>query len=161
MHELASALAQALVQPVHVTKKSVAAERSLIAKLRSGKLNAIAEADAYGDLVERGYTVERLVAATGATMSTIYARLKLLDLLPPARKAVVEGKISPAVGIRVARFRGETQGVALAMVAVRDRWGLILPDRSAAAKLALLKALPVLRQASFATQPTRKKRGAR
>lgn len=130
--------------PVRVVEAtdSEAREIQLIENLQRENLDAMEEAEAYGELQNLlGYTVEKIAEATGTKESTIYARLKLLDLLPPGRKALSEGHLNASLALRVARFKGERmQNAALAIVSVRNRWGDLMPDREASAKLKQLEA---------------------
>lgn len=117
-------------------------ELQIIENLEREDLNPMEEAEAYGRLQnEFGYPVEKIAEAVERTPAVIYARLKLLELLPAGRKALTDGDLTPSTALLVARFKGERmQAAALSLVAVRNRWGDPMQAREAAAKLKQLQA---------------------
>lgn len=136
----AAGLKEVPVKVVEATDAE-AQEIQLIENLQREDLNPMEEAEAFDRLQkEFGYSVEKLAEATSVNPSSIYARLKLLDLVPAGRKALAEEHMLPSVALRVARFKGERlQHAALSIVTVKNRWGDLMPDREAAARLKALE----------------------
>jgi ParB/RepB/Spo0J family partition protein len=119
-----------------------ALEIQLIENVQREDLHPMEEAEAYGRLRDEfGYPVEKVAERVSKTASTVYARMKLLDLIPEARKAFVEGHMVADVAVLVARRKGDRlQKAALGLVTVKNRWGDRPTVREAAAELKRLDA---------------------
>jgi ParB/RepB/Spo0J family partition protein len=61
----------------------------------------------------RGYTVDELAARIGKSRGYVFGRLKLLALIPEAREAFFENKLSASVALMVARMPAKVQEKAL------------------------------------------------
>lgn len=97
-------------------------------------VHPLEEAEGLGQLLQPAgpYTIDALAAKLGKSRSTIYARLKLLDLVPTCRDAFYDGKLSPSTALRLARVPKDLQLDALG--AITPRWRNVemngpLPDR--------------------------------
>jgi len=79
-------------------------EIQLIENLQRTGLHELVEAEGYEALQKRGHSVDEIAVRTGKSKATIYARLKLLDLCPDARKALRDGKVSASIALLLARI---------------------------------------------------------
>ena len=77
-------------------------------------VNALEEAEGYKRLIEHKYNLEVLAAKIGRSTKYIYDRLKLLQLIPQAKKLLLEDKITAGHAILLARLKPEEQKRALA-----------------------------------------------
>ena len=76
-----------------------------IENLQREDIHPLDEADGYARLIDRaGYDVEHLAQEVGRSPSYVYQRLKLRDLVEPARKMLAEGKLTAGHGILIARL---------------------------------------------------------
>lgn len=89
-----------------------------IENLHRDGLTDLEEAEHYERLqVEFGMSPKLIAQKLGRDLSTVYARLKLCELIPAGRDLLRKGKIVPAVALLVARIPGEKlQKMALADV---------------------------------------------
>jgi ParB/RepB/Spo0J family partition protein len=80
-------------------------EVQVIENLQRQDIHPLEEADGYQALHQKhGYSIEDLAAKVGKSKAYIYARLKLCALVPDARKAFLEGKLSSSVALLLARI---------------------------------------------------------
>lgn len=79
-------------------------QMQIVTGLQKEGLHELVEAEGYETLQKRGLTVDEIATKCGRSKATVYARMKLLDLCPEARKAVRDGKISASVGLLLARI---------------------------------------------------------
>lgn len=80
-------------------------EYQLIENLRRKVPHELDEAESYRALLEKhGRSIETLVATTGQSKATIYARMKLLDLVPEVRKALLAREIDGTRALLIARI---------------------------------------------------------
>lgn len=87
---------------------------STIENLQREDIHPLDEADGYARLIERaGYDVARLAAEIGKSASYVYQRLKLLDLVPKARRLLVDGTITSGHGILISRLQPPQQAECL------------------------------------------------
>ena len=77
-------------------------------------VNALEEAEGYKRLIEHQYNLESLAAKIGRSTKYIYDRLKLLQLIPHAKKLLLEDRITAGHAILLARLKPEEQKRALA-----------------------------------------------
>jgi ParB/RepB/Spo0J family partition protein len=82
-------------------------EAQIIENVQRLDVHPMDEAEGYERLMALGRTVEEIVAHTGKSKATIYARLKLLDLCKKARDLFLEGKIEASHALLAARIPGE------------------------------------------------------
>lgn len=88
-------------------------ELQLIENLQRQDLHELAEAEGYESLLKLGRTVEDIVAKVGKSRGTVYARMKLLTLIPEARKAFYEGTLAASTALFIARIPAALQKEAL------------------------------------------------
>lgn len=113
----ASKLVKHLQAPVIVRQLTDAAmvEIMTIENLQRDNLQPMEEADGYALLQEKsGYDVPMIAEKIGKSPSYVHQRLKLRELGPKARAALVEGKITPGHAIYIARLQPKDQDEALA-----------------------------------------------
>ena len=89
----------------------------IIENLQREDVHPLDEADGYARLEKEGHCeVEYIAQQVGRSPSYVYQRLKLLDLISPARKMLISGEISPSHAILIARLPKELQSEALEIV---------------------------------------------
>ena len=95
-----------------------ALELALVENVQRADLNAIEEAAAYRDLIDRfGHSHEEVAARVGRSRVAISNALRLLDLAPETRQAIVDGRISEGHGRALAALTvPELQRAALQVV---------------------------------------------
>ena len=82
-----------------------ALEIQVIENLQRSDLHPLEEAEGYEQLMKmHNMTADDLAAKVGKSKAFIYARLKLLALVPEAREAFYEGKLTPSTAILIARI---------------------------------------------------------
>lgn len=87
-----------------------ALEVQVIENLQRADVHPLEEAEGYKQLLEKGkYDVESLAAKVGKSVSYVYQRLKLADLVPAAKKAFFEEKITAGHAILLARLQPKDQ----------------------------------------------------
>lgn len=91
-----------------------ALELQLIENLKREDLHELAEAEGYEQLAKRGHSADEIAAKVGKSRATVYARMKLLSLIPEARKAYYAGKLSASTALYIARIAPAVQKQALA-----------------------------------------------
>lgn len=80
-------------------------EIQLIENLQREGLHELTEAEGYERLIDdHGLSIEDVVAKVGKSRSYVFARLKLLDLCPEARKAFYAKEILASVALLLARI---------------------------------------------------------
>jgi ParB family chromosome partitioning protein len=97
-------------------------ELTLIENLQREDLNAIETALAYRELIDRfGLTHEAVARQVGKSRVAVSNALRLLDLAPETRQAIVEGRISEGHGRALAAITiAELQRAALSVVLERQ-----------------------------------------
>ncbi len=86
----------------------------IIENLQRDDVHPLDEAHGFQRLLEAGkYDVESIAKEVGRSASYVYQRLKLQDLVPAARKLLVDGKITAGHAILIARLAPEQQERAL------------------------------------------------
>lgn len=111
-----------------------ARELATTENLQRDDLHPIEEAEGYEGLLLKpvsggefkpprtvGYTVDELAARIGKSRGYVFGRLKLLQLIPDAREAFFEGKLSASVALMLARMPADVQAKALKPLV--DGWG--------------------------------------
>lgn len=76
-------------------------------------VNPIEEAEGYARLLDTGYALDHLAERIGRSTKYVYDRLKLRDLIPPAKKLVVAETISAGHAILLARLKPADQKRAI------------------------------------------------
>lgn len=80
-------------------------ELQIVENSQRADIHPLEEADGYHALhTTHGYAVEDIAAKVGKSVSAVYARLKLCALVPEARAAFLEGKITAGTALVVARI---------------------------------------------------------
>jgi ParB/RepB/Spo0J family partition protein len=83
-------------------------EIQIVENAKRSDIHPLEEADAYHALATtHGYAVEEIAAKVGKSTATIYARLKFAALVPEARKAFLDGKLTAATALLIARIPHE------------------------------------------------------
>jgi ParB family chromosome partitioning protein len=91
-----------------------------IENLQREDIHPLDEAEGYARLIAKGdYDVELLAKEVGRSPSYVYQRLKLQDLIPPAKKQLEEGKIQAGHAILIARLQPVQQKEVLASYVFR------------------------------------------
>lgn len=99
-----------------------ALEIVVIENLQRENVHPLEEAEGYKALLERpGYDVAAIAAKVGKTESYVYQRLKLAELVEPARNAFLEDRMTIGHAILIARLQPDDQLKALGR-AFRDEW---------------------------------------
>jgi ParB/RepB/Spo0J family partition protein len=76
-----------------------------IENLQREDVHPLDEADGYARLIDAaGYTIEQVAGELGKSISYVYQRLKLRDLIPEARKLLVKNRITESHAILIARL---------------------------------------------------------
>jgi len=85
-----------------------------IENLQREDVHPLDEADSYQQLLDVcGYEVETIAGELGKSISYVYQRLKLQDLVPKAREYLVEGMITVGHAILIARLEPARQAEVL------------------------------------------------
>lgn len=79
-------------------------EIQMVENLQRQGLHCLEEAAGFQALLDGGYTVERLTADVSKSRGYIYARLKLLELCPDARKALLAETLTASTALLIARL---------------------------------------------------------
>ncbi len=82
-------------------------EVQVIENLQRADLHPLEEAEGYEKLIHlpgENVTVDELAAKVGKSRAYIYARMKLCALVPKAREAFYEGKLTPSTALLIARI---------------------------------------------------------
>lgn len=80
-------------------------EAQLVENAQREDVNALEEGEHFKALTEKhGHTIETLIATTGKSRSHIYGRMKLTQLAPGVKKALLAGELQPAVADLIARI---------------------------------------------------------
>jgi|GEM_PF-4827469 ParB-like partition proteins len=101
--------------------------------LQRKDLTPLESARALRNLLDAGEKPAAVMAQFGLSKSTLYGKLKLLDLPAKAQTLLREGKLSESIAIDLARLEGAVQTSALA--AVTDRHTIDAPYREQKAAL--------------------------
>lgn len=96
-------------------------EAQLVENLQREGLQALEEAEGYAELMKlSAINADAVADKIGKSRSYVYARLKLLDLIPEARQALQDGSLDASKGLIIARVKGEKmQARALNVVLTR------------------------------------------
>lgn len=97
-------------------------ELQLIENLQRQDLHELAEAEGYEALQKLGHSIDDMAAKVGKSKATVYARMKLLALSPPARSAFYEGKLSASTALLIARVPTTLQKQALGEITKLQGW---------------------------------------
>lgn len=84
-----------------------ALEVQLIENLQREDLHPLEEADAFHQLHLMGKSYDEVADSVGRARTSVYERVKLLELVPAARKAFTAGRLTAATALLVARLKGE------------------------------------------------------
>jgi ParB/RepB/Spo0J family partition protein len=121
---LAGAKAAGLAQvpvTVRVATDDEVRQLQLIENLQRADLHPMDEAEAFERLArDHGLSAEEIAAKVGRSPSQVYQRMKLTALASEARKAFLEGALTPAVALLVARVPEALQADVLGRLARHD-----------------------------------------
>ncbi len=85
-------------------------EALTIENLQREDVHPLEEAAGYRELMARaGYDVETIAAKVGKSVSYVYQRLKLCELIPEAQQAFLDGSITAGHAILLARLQAKDQ----------------------------------------------------
>lgn len=79
-------------------------EVQLVENLQREGLHELAEAEGYEALQKLGHSADEIADKVGKSKGYVYARMKLLALGKPARKAFFDGKINASIALLLARI---------------------------------------------------------
>lgn len=102
-----------------------------IENLQRDDLNALEEAKGFASLMaDAGYDVAKIAERMGRSVKYVYDRLKLLQLIPAAKRLLLAGTITPGHGILLARLSKADQERALNVDGdgYRSRGGVLEPE---------------------------------
>lgn len=106
---------------VREVDNATALEIMTIENLQREDLSALEEAAGFKALLDLGkYDVAALAKRLGKSQSYVYQRVKLVELAPEAKKALVDQKISAGHAILIARLQPQDQRRALEQAAGDD-----------------------------------------
>jgi ParB family transcriptional regulator, chromosome partitioning protein len=112
-------------------------ELQLIENLQRSDVHELDEAQGYAALMQlqpENYTVETIATKVGRSEAYVYARLRLLHLVPEARQAFYDGKLTVAHAFEIARLQPSDQQRALLECFPQHRnAGAVLKDKKAQA----------------------------
>lgn len=98
-----------------------ALEVAVIENLQRADVHPIEEAEGYAQLLQRGkLDVEAIAAKVGKSASYVYQRLKLADLIEPAKTAFLAGELTPSHAVLIARLQPADQKEALEICFPQD-----------------------------------------
>lgn len=105
---------QAIPAGVREMSDGVALETQIIENSKREDVHPLEESLGYAELMKRaGYDVPAIAARVGKSESFVYQRLKLIDLIEPAKKALMEDRITAGHAILIARLQPKDQKEAL------------------------------------------------
>jgi ParB family transcriptional regulator, chromosome partitioning protein len=112
-------------------------ELQLIENLQRADVHELDEAQGYAALMQLQpdtYTVETIAAKVGKSQAYVYARLRLIQLIPDAKRAFYDAKLTVAHAFEIARLQPRDQTRALQECFPQHKNPLaILKDRKAEA----------------------------
>lgn len=131
---------------------AMALEIQVIENLQRADLHPLEEAEGYEQLMKlHKLTAEQLAAKVGKSKAFLYARMKLLALVPAARKAFYDGKLTPSTALLVARIPvKQLQDKAVAEI-TKENWSGDLMSTRAAQEHIQNKYMLQLKSAPFKT----------
>lgn len=114
----AAAKAELKTIPAIVVEKSdlEVVETQLVENIAREDAHPLEIAEGMADLERRGLSRPQIAARLGLKDSSVFATMKLLDLVPAARKALLQGKLVEHSAVAIARIAGERRQEA----ALRD-----------------------------------------
>jgi ParB/RepB/Spo0J family partition protein len=93
---------------------AVAAELQLVENDQREDISALERAEGYHQLHKKhGLTVELIAAKVGKSRASVYETMKLLELKPEAKKALLEGELLPSCAALMTSLPDEVQADAL------------------------------------------------
>lgn len=93
----------------------------IVENLQRSNLNAMDEAEGFGQLQAQGMGVQAIADQIGKSKAYVYAKLKLLALCPTVRDALRSGSLIEAIALLIARIPVETMQLdALRVATARD-----------------------------------------
>lgn len=95
----------------------------VIENLQREDVHPLEEAEGYRALIEKaGYDAEAIAAKVGKSASYVYQRLKLAELIPPAKKAFFDDAVTAGHAILLARLQPSDQAEALKIATDENRY---------------------------------------
>jgi ParB family chromosome partitioning protein len=107
-----------------------ALEAQVIENLQRADVHPLEEAEGYKVLMARAkYEVETIAAKVGKSISYVYQRLKLCELIEPAKKSFLSGGITAGHAVLIARLQPSDQVEALKLGSAQPEEFLHEADR--------------------------------
>ncbi|MEY4760648.1 MAG: hypothetical protein RLZZ200_504 [Pseudomonadota bacterium] len=97
-------------------------EVQLVENLQREDVHPMAEAEGYEGLRKLGRSADEIADKVGKSKAYVYARMKLLELVPAARKAYYAGKLTASTALYIARVPKSLQDQATKEI-TQPRWG--------------------------------------
>lgn len=98
-------------------------EAQIVENAKRSDISPLEEAEAYERLQKtHGYSVDDIAKKIGKSRASVYARLKLRDLSPDAKKALADGKLTPSTALLAARIKSpKAQSEAIKSMTGKDK----------------------------------------
>lgn len=111
----AAAIAQLATVPVIVKSltDAQALEIMVVENNQREDVGALEEAEGFRQLLATGYELEKLAERIGRSKKYVYDRLKLLELVPAAKKLLLDERITAGHAILLARLTPAEQALAI------------------------------------------------
>jgi len=103
-------------------------QAAVVENLQREQLPPLEEAEAIAGLLKGGMPEREVAARIGMRLPTLRARLKLLDLCPAAREALVAQRISVAGAVTLSRLESHEAQAAVITEALRYAAGMVSAD---------------------------------
>lgn len=98
-------------------------EAQLVENCQRADIHPMEEAEGYQRLHEQhGYAVDDIAAKVGKSKAYVYGRMKLCALVPAARPAFLEGRLTPSVALLLARIPDSKAQKKATEEVLRGRW---------------------------------------
>lgn len=153
-HRRLEAAKRAGLETVPVTVRQMSdiesVEAAVVENDQREDLHPLDRASGYHQLKAFGLNVDQIAEKVGKSRASVYATLKLLDLVGPAQDAVREGKLNFSIAERLARVPAKLQPKALKQLLTPDHRG-DLPSVRAAGELLHDEYMLDLKSAKFDT----------
>lgn len=113
-----------LLVRIHDVDDAAALEIMVIENLQREDVHEIEEAEGYRQLIDKHqYDVDKVAAKIGKSISYVYQRLKLAELVEGAKQAFLAGEITAGHAIHIARLQPADQVRAIAHIKSESKYG--------------------------------------
>lgn len=99
-------------------------QAQLVENIGRAELSALEEATGFREMLDKGslLTPETVGERIGKSRSYVYARLKLLDLIPAVRAAMADGTLDASKALVIARIKGEKMQARALKLVIERGW---------------------------------------